>query len=152
MRGNDIVVSGNPRGVFLEGTLLDSSLPGTIMEMDPNTAFIGGEPGRIASAPGTAGEAVLMAVLINDNLDGLPATSGQATGTRCRLYVPISGEDCNVLVGEASGTGVSVTQGDRLMIAATGGQIVEATSTNGQWIAMETIHNTGAALTWCRRI
>lgn len=140
-RGNSIVVTAEPKGQFLEGTIADTSKPGTIMQVKAATAFKGGRPSYVAGAPGTDGKQVLPAVLLEDNLQGKTSSDAYVSGTRCRLYCPVAGEELNILVGEVAGTGNSYAIGDRLIIDAEDGILVPETGSPQatQFVALEAV-------------
>lgn len=152
-KGNEIVVTSNPKGMFLEGTIQDTSLPGTIMQIKAATKFVSGRPSWISANVGTNGKQALHAVLLPDNLQGKTTSDAYVSGTRCFLYVPISGEELNVLCG-ISGS-VTFAIGDRLMLYS-GSGILTADSGSPQqtsWVAMEAITVSSApGLVYCMRL
>lgn len=128
-RGNEIIVSANPRGVFLEGTINAALKPGTICQIDVSEGI--GNDGRFdweAYNADADGNRRLIAVLLPDHLRGKTATDAYASGDRCFLYVPVAGEELNCLVANLSGTAddhsfgdlLIVNDGDGLLIATTG--------------------------------
>jgi hypothetical protein len=125
-KGREIQVSSNPKGQFLEGVIGDTSLPGTIMQIQAGTAFVQGRPTYVAAAPGVAGNPLQIAVLLADDLQGFTVTTAYVIGTRCRLYCPLAGEEMNILCGQGGPT-QAFTVGQQLMIAATGGVLIPAT-------------------------
>lgn len=118
-KGNSIIVSGEPRGKFLEGKISGTSKPGTWMQIkasdgvDEATGRFTWEP----YAPGTNGHRKLVAILLPDSLQGKLATDAYVTGTRCFLYCPVPGEELNVLCDDVAGTGSAsdFTTGEELM-------------------------------------
>jgi hypothetical protein len=125
----NIVSQGNPRGVFLEGYVHGTPKPGTIMSIR-NVAPKGG---RLTWQPFTRsanGNRGLVAVLTEDHLQGKTANDAYANGDRCFLYVPLPGEEVNVLVSAAgTGTGDAVAIGTYLIVVNTTGLLVETTGT-----------------------
>lgn len=151
-KGNEIVLSGNPKGVFLEGTIDDTSKPGTIMQIKAGVAPVGGRHTWIAAAPGTDGEPAIIAILCADNFQGKLITDAYVAGTRCFMYCPIAGEEVNVLLGEVAGTGNTFTVGDGFILNATGGWLVPNTGTPGSvpFICLEpAVQVVASTLTWC---
>lgn len=130
-RGSEIIVSANPQGVFLEGTIYGTPKPGTVMQVKA-TALIGGRP--VWQVYDTAGDGYpgMVAVLLPDSLQGGLATTAYATGTHCFLYCPIAGEELNMLVADVSGTGTSGSEakaiGDILMVDDGTGKLVDDSS------------------------
>jgi hypothetical protein len=141
MKGNTIILSANPQGKFLEGVAGDTSKPGTIMQIQAGTVDASGRKTYIAAAPGTDGLDVQLAVMIEDDLQGFGVSQAAVVGTRIRLYVPISGEEMNILAGEIAGTGNSYTIGDKLIVDAESGILVPYAATPQAAVAeaMETL-------------
>lgn len=154
-RGNQIIVTADPKGVFDEGTIDDTSKPGTIMEVVPGSGLLGGRFHFRAAAVGTDGKCAQNMVLLEDNLQGKTITDAYVAGTRCRVYTPVSGEECNCLCGEVAGTGNTYTVGQRLIIDAEDGILVPETGTpqTTEWQVMEAVTQvTAPQLLWCRKL
>ena len=127
-KGNSIIVSAQPRGVFDEGYVSGTPKPGTIMERTPGTAEDG--TGRFeyrVFQPGTDGERRTIYVLLEDRLQGKLATEAYVTGDRCRVYCPAMGEDLNVLKGDVAGTGDDFTVGQMLIVDTGTGKVIGTT-------------------------
>ncbi len=123
--GNNILVTGEPKGNFLEGIISGTPSPGTAMEIVPATEPIGGRFTWRVYQPGTDGEQRIVAILLEDYLQGKLATSAYASGDRCQLYCPIPGDVMNILLADVAGTADTHAIGD-LVIPDTG---------TGLWIA-----------------
>lgn len=155
-RGNQIIVSSNPKGQFLEGIIDDTSLPGTIMEVTPLQAASAGGVFHFRASRRATGKGRLCAVLREDQLQGFLFNVAYVAGTRCFLYVPIAGEDVNVLVavvGTGTGAAGGVTVGEPLEVEPGGFLTVETGSPQSTpFMAMEALPDTtaGLQLTWCR--
>jgi hypothetical protein len=137
VKGNEIVLAGNPKGVFLEGIITDTSYPGTIMEMVPAVAA---QLGRFSWRASTVldGYPRLPAVLLTDDEQGFTAGTAYTANRRGRLYVPAAGEDLNVIVdvpGTGAGSGAE-TIGERLMIRNNGHLIVASAPTGGAYVSI----------------
>ncbi len=124
-QGNKIVVSANPKGRFLEGTVTGTPKPGQVMEIDWSEAKVNGrftwEPFGVTaeSSPkgvGDDGDRRIIAVLIPDYDQGRTATTAYTTGDRCFLYCPLPGEELNMLLEDVGGTGDDHALGDLLMV------------------------------------
>lgn len=140
-KGNEIIVSANPQGKFLEGIVSGTPKPGTMMEIVAGTAAVAGRFTWQVYQPGTDGDRRLVAILLPDSLQGKLATDAYVTGTRCFLYCPLPGEEMNILFGNAAGTADDIAIGD-LLIADTGtGKFVETTGSpeSEPFIALEAI-------------
>lgn len=138
MLGSKIVVASNPRGLFLEGTIDDTSMPGTAMQITPNTAFTGTEPHWEHYQPSADGDPRLSTILLPDDLQGQLYSTAYVANARCFLYCPLPGETMNILVLGAAGTGSADTWkiGDRLIPAHASGKFVrESTSSFQAWFA-----------------
>ncbi len=147
-RGTGIIVSSEPRGVFLEGVIDDSSKPGTQMEMVPNSTFVGGRPHWRASTRNDGAKGPVF-VLREDKSQGKTATDAYVSGTRCFLYAPVAGEQLNLLMSDVTGTGDLVTQGDIFM--TTQGGLIRANQggTSAPFQAMESLAQvSGSNLLW----
>ena len=90
--GNQIIVSDDPKGRFLEGTVSGTPKPGTVMEIKWTVAATNDddftwEPYGTTAASGAKGVAAdgnqrLIAVLDRDKLQGKAATTAYADGDR----------------------------------------------------------------------
>jgi hypothetical protein len=132
-QGSKIVTTPNPKGVFIEGTIIGTPSPGTLMQIDASGGISGNrldwEPFGSGPGVGADGEQRLIAVLDYDKNQGKLNTDAYVTGTYGQMYVPIAGETMNVLVS-ATGTATSdavaigdvfiINDGDGLLIATTG--------------------------------
>jgi hypothetical protein len=121
MKGAEILINGNqPNGRFLEGTVSGTPAPGTCMEVLPATEPVNGRFTYRACTSGSNGDSRPTTVLLEDALQGVtPDINGANTyvnGARCFLYVPVPGDELNMLVENISGTGDSHAIGDLLMI------------------------------------
>lgn len=132
-RGNEIIVSANPRGVFHEGRIAVGATPkpGTIMQIQ-TSAGIGGDGrftwelyNRAADGDRPFGP---LAILLHDSLRGKTSTDAYAAGDRCFLYTPVAGEEFNLLFLDVAGTAddhvfgeiVGPDDGTGKMVAVTG--------------------------------
>lgn len=143
---NAIILSSEPRGNIIEGVIVGTPKPGTLMQLQAGVEPDGG--GRhswVPYAPGTDGNRRPIAVLLPDNLQGGLITDAYVTGTRGKLYFPIPGDELNMLVANISGTSDAFAIGD-LLIADTGtGKLIATTGSpeSEPFQVMETV----AALT-----
>lgn len=142
MLGNEIVVAApEPRGIFLEGTIDDTSLPGTAMQITPAATFVGGEPHWQHYQPSADADPRLAAILLNDALQGQIYSTAYVVGARCFLYCPLPGEYINIAIAGQQGTGNAnvFTIGERFIPNhSTGLFSVTTTSSQIAWfMAME---------------
>lgn len=146
--GNNIILSSEPRGVFKEGYLTGALLPGTLLQLDVSETPIAGRHWWEAYAPGTDGEQRLVAVLLEDALQGKTAADAYVTGNRCFIYCPAPGEELNVRVSAAgTGTGNAIAIGAVLTVNTGDGLLIATTSTPEMepFVAMEAVSDVVAA-------
>lgn len=155
-RGNEIIVTAEPKGVFLEVIVVGTPKPGTCMVPVPDTAIdangkISMEPAGTTAASGARGmqadgDKIPIAVLLADDKQGKTATDAYVTGTRGMVYFPLMGEELNVLKLDVGGTGDDFVVGDPLMVDDGTGKVLLSTSTTSQtapesepFIALESV-------------
>jgi len=154
MKGNEIILSANPRGVEKEGIVYGTPKPGTVMQIKAATEPVGGRHTWEVYNASADGDQRIIAVLLPDQLQGKIATDAYVTGSRCFLYCPAMGEELNMLVSAAgTGTGDSVAIGD-LLIVDDGTGLLVATSSGEEsepFVVMETLTDVvaGGTLTHC---
>jgi len=157
-KGNGIIVSGEPKGVYKEGIVSGTPKPGTIMEMVPATADVNGHftwavYGTDTSSTGAVsadGDRAPIVVLLSDPTKG--PTTAYADGDNCFLYCPIMGEELNVLMQGSSGTEGSPCIGDKFIVDDGTGELILTTGTveAEPFIALEAVTEPAAdTLVWC---
>lgn len=123
-RGAAIVLNGAAHGFWEEGIVTDTSLPGTHMEIVPNTNPVGGRFSWRArsAANGAAGPTVILVNNWEEGQVAAPSTTPTANTGGHKLYWPLPGDELNALVAESAGTGTSGENliGDRLSINDSG--------------------------------
>jgi len=129
MRGSKILLTPYPAGRFSEATIQDTSLPGTIMQIQGSSVDTNGRPNVIAAAPGTDGLDVTPYLLLEDKMQGKGYSDNYVSGSRCFLYSLQPGDEFNARCGEVSGTGNSYNIGDNLEIDADSGLLVPYSAT-----------------------
>lgn len=149
MIGTRILLNGE--GAFgrrLEGTITDTSKPGTCMEMVPATAMKNGRLSwRAWSA--TTGDPRMVVVLLEDDFQGKLWSDAYIANTQCKLYVPLPGDELNMLIKDISGTGDTHAIGDRMVIdSASGKLIVQPTSANAAQFQLEEAEAAPTADSW----
>lgn len=156
-RGSTIIVASNPRGLFLEG-FVGSGLtpkPGQVMIPDHAVALKGGRHTFKYPAPGSDGThpAGPYAVVREDSYQGKTTSDAYAAGERVFLYVPVPGEELNLLLADVTGTGDDHTAGERLEVQNATGKFIALASTPDRAPAtlLETITDpTADTLAWCQ--
>lgn len=154
-RGNEIIVTANPKGNFLEGIIAsgETPKPGTILQIDPTVALAGGRHtfklyNRDADGNRPAGP---FAVLLPDHLQGKIATTAYAAGDHCFLYCPLPGDELNLLFNNVSGTADDVALGDLFIVDDSTGKIMVTTGSpeTEVAVALEALTDpTADALLW----
>lgn len=155
-RGNSIIVSANPRGVFMEGYIASgiTPKPGTILQIQSATALVGGRHTfelYNADADGARPKGPHY-VLLENSLFGKDATTAYAAGEMCRLYTPLPGEELNLLLADVGGTGDDHTKGEILIVDDTTGKLIATTGTPEAEVAqlLESFTDpTADQLAWC---
>lgn len=141
--GQEIIVSSEPKGIFLEGIIEGTPKPGTLMEVKPST-----EPRESGAGytfrvyqPGTNGERRPVMVLQPDFPQGKLATDAYVTGSWGKVYLPIMGELLNVLLKDISGTGDDFAIGAPLIAESGSGKLLATTGSpeSEPFIVMETV-------------
>lgn len=170
-RGTQIVVTSNPKGVFLEGIVSGTPFPGMVAELTPAVAPVGGRHTWRARSLASGAKGGVF-VFREDDLQGklgvgapqpgaVPFSGGTqpyagsglgdayVSGTRCFLYAPIMGEEMNVVRESAAGTADDVAIGDLFSVNNVG-KLIPTTSVSAPFQAMEVISDpTADYLLWC---
>jgi hypothetical protein len=140
-RGNEIIVSANPRGVFLEGIVSGTPKPGTCMQIKAATEMVNGRFTYEAYNRDADGNRYPIIVLLPDNLRGKLATEAYADGDRGFFYCPLPGEELNVLKLDVSGTADDFAIGQQLIVDDGTGKVLGTTGSPEAepFICLETI-------------
>lgn len=155
-RGNETIVSANPRGVFMEG-IIGAGLtpkPGTVMQIQAATALSGGRHTFElfnADADGGMPKGPIYVLRSND-LVGKTMTDAYAAGERAYLYTPVAGEELNMRLADIAGTGDDHTVGEMLIIDDTTGLLIATTGSpeSEPFQLLETVTDpTAETLAWC---
>jgi len=125
-RGRKILISAHPQGKFLEGTIYGTPKPGTCLSI--KTPFYEGGWHQWEPFTATSGHKRLVAVLLEDSLQGKTIDDAYVTGTRALIYVPQPGEELNMLISDVSGTGDSHAVLEQLMIETVTGKLIADSS------------------------
>lgn len=127
-RGNTIVIASNPQGKFLSGVVSGTPKPGTAMEIQ-TPFYRGNQHLWRAYQPGTDGDRRVVAVLIEDEEQGIGIDTAFVDGTQCRLYCPIPGEELNMLYKNVAGTADDVLALDMMILDSGTGKLIVTTGT-----------------------
>lgn len=130
-RGKEIIVSANPRGRFLEGQLATgiTPKPGTILQIkaqaiDANGRFTFELYNRSADGDRPIGP---LCILLDNYLEGDVETTAFADSAAVRCYVPIPGEEFNLLVADVAGTADDHAIGEQMMVDDGTGKLIATT-------------------------
>lgn len=155
-KGNEIIVSAEPMGRFLEGIISGTPSPGTVMQVKAATEPVNGRHTWEVYNAAADGNQRLIAVLLPDRLQGKLATDAYADGDRCFLYCPIAGEELNMLVTDVNtGTSDSFAIADILIVDDGTGKLIATTGTpeSEPFICLETYADPTSTQTdfllWC---
>ena len=114
---NVIVLSAAPAGRFLEGYISGTPKPGMLMQIKAGVAAIMGRLTWEIFNGAADAERCMIAILLEDNLQGKTTEDAYENGKRCRLYCPLMGDEVNVRVGApGTGTGNAITIGDKFLL------------------------------------
>jgi hypothetical protein len=131
-RGSDIIVTADPKGRWIEGKL-DIGItpkPGTILQIKASSGI--DNNGRFtfelynADADGGRPKGPWL-ILDMDSLRGINQTTAYAAGDAVRCYVPMPGEEFNLLLADISGTADDHTKGEMLIVDDTTGLLIATT-------------------------
>ncbi len=137
-RGSKIIITTDPKGVFLEGIIATAEKPGTICQI--TSAFSnGGRHTYGVYNPGTDGERRAIIVLLEDDNQGKVVTDAYTAGKRARFYVPQAGEELNILFHNQTGTADDVAVLDPMIVDTGTGKIHTTTGSpeSEPFIALE---------------
>lgn len=136
--GNRIVVQPDPRGHYEWGYVTGTPKPGTILQIDGTVARSNGKNtwvvyNRDADGNRPAGP---FAVLVEDLHFGRDADTAITSGDFCKMYIPLPGDELNLLFGNASGTADDVAVGGLLIVDDGTGKVVPTTGSPETEIAV----------------
>jgi hypothetical protein len=144
MRGNEILLSAEPKGRYVEGIISGTPLPGSLMEVVPGCTPVGG---RLTYRAYSGSKQPTNLILLPDHLEGATATTAYVSGSRGFMYTMLSGDEANLLVGQTAGTGAAVAIGDQLE-GEPGGLLIPLAGTgSASYTAQEAIADIGLAST-----
>jgi len=152
-RGNSILVSGDARrteGIIATG---ETPKPGTVLQIDPTVALVGGRHTWKIFDRGADGDRPVgpLAILDADWEQGKLATDAYAAGDRCWLFFPRAGDEFNCLLLDISGTGDDNSAGELLMVDDGTGKLIATTGTpeSEPFVLLETVTDpTADTLAW----
>jgi hypothetical protein len=154
-RGSKIVVNADAKGAYEWGYVTTAEKPGTILQIDPSTALKHGKHTWVVynrDADGNRPKGPF-AVLDFDPYQGRTADTAYAAGDFAKMYIPLPGDELNLLFGNVSGTADDIALGDLLIVVDGTGKVIETTGSpeTEVAVALEAISDPVAdQLLWCR--
>lgn len=155
-RRNEIIVTADPKGRFFEGFVAtgETFYPGMLVQMDPTVALVGGRHtckvyDRDADGDRPKGPFI---VVLSDMMQGKATSDSYAAGARFFGYIPLAGDELNLLYKNVTGTADDVAAGDIMEVDDATGKLIVSTSTPETEVAMalEAITDpTADTLLWC---
>ncbi len=130
-RGNRVVVSTDPKGRFVEG-IVGTGLtfkPGMCIERDLTVALAHGRWTWKYATPGTNGNRSKgpITIVTEDIKIGRTTSDAYTAGETFQAYVPLPGDEINVLLKDVAGTGDDHTIGELLMVETGSGKWLATT-------------------------
>lgn len=154
-RGSRIVVNADARGHYEWGYVTTAEKPGTILQIDPSVALKHGKHTWVVYNRDADGNRpkVPFAVLVENLYQGVEATTAITAGDFCKLYLPLPGDELNLLYLNQSGTADDVALGDILTVDDGTGKVLVTTGSpeTEVAVALEAITDpTADQLLWAR--
>lgn len=159
MRGTEIVVTDNPRGVFMEGYVKtgETHYPGMVVLRDASVALKAGRHTYKIYDETADGDQPSGAFWVVTHglgmLIGKQASDSIAAGERAQYYSPVAGEELNLLLKDIAGTGDDHALGEKLMVDTGTGKLIATTGSPETEVAqlLEAVTDpTADTLAWCQ--
>jgi hypothetical protein len=154
MKGSRVLITGEPKGRFLEGTISGTPLPGTIMQIKADTAIDGNGHFTFEAfnrdADGDNPQGPLFVLL--EKGEGYTYATAYANGDHGFLYCPLPADELNLLWAAAgTATTDSVAVGDLAIVNDGDGLLIDTTGSPEQepFMACEALTDVVAAGTMC---
>ena len=118
MSRGTIVVSENPRGRFIEGDLAPdvAPKPGQCVSLSLQSA----DRGKYELAGNGQGNSKELVIVCEDSLQGGTVDDAYTAGSRFRGYIPLPGDEVQILFDDIAGTGDVLEIGDGIYINSLG--------------------------------
>lgn len=143
-KGNNIIVSDDPKGRILQGYVDGTPLPGTIMQIKAATDPVGNRftfEAYNRDADGNRPQGPIM-VLLEDAISGKTKDDAYVDGDPCRVYCPLPGDMLNVRwSASGTGTGDAVAIGDLAIVNDGDGLLIDTTGSpeSEPFVALEAV-------------
>jgi hypothetical protein len=154
-RGNRIVVNPDADGAYEWGFITTAEKPGTVLQINPSVALKSGKHTWIVYTRDADGDHPKgpFAILVEDLFQARDATTAVTAGDFAKMYIPLPGDELNLLYKNVAGTADDVAAGDILTVDSGTGkvQVSSATPETEVAVALEAIVDpTADQLLWCR--
>lgn len=131
-KGNEIVVSNLRRGLDISGYVkagVTTLKPGMCMEIDWTVAEVNGlHTFKLYTADADGGRPKGPLIICDiDHLQGKTTSDTYAAGSLAKGYIPVAGDQLNILMLDIAGTGDDHTIGDVLIPDSTTGKFIITT-------------------------
>lgn len=154
--GNKVIINPEPHGRFVEYIVAagETHYPGMIVQIQAATATINGVfTGEIYNADADGGRPKGPFIVVTENdLIGKSISDSYAAGERAFGYVPLPGDELNLLLLNIAGTADDHTKGEVLIVDDTTGKLIATTGSPETEVAMllETVTDpTADTSAWC---
>ena len=141
MLGNKVNITGTPIGHGFEGIVSGTPKPGTVMQLAAATEPVQGDYTWEVFNADADGDRRLIAILLERG-EGYTWETAYETGHKAFLYIPLPGDEFNMLV-RAAGTATSDAQaiGDLYIVDDATGLLVATTGDpeSEPFVCMETL-------------
>lgn len=137
MKGNRILVTSKPRGVFEYVYVVGTPKPGTCMEIEPAVEPVAGVfsyavYGTQAASSGqyvaADGDKKAIAILVEKDDEGKTFDDAYVDGNLGKIYWPAMGEQFNMRMEDVAGTGDTQVIGEEFMVDNGTGKLISADS------------------------
>jgi len=139
----NIVVSPQPRGRFLECQMAsgETAYPGMCIQIVPGAALVDNRPTYRLADIAADGELSEIIIVCEDDLQGVNVDTAYAAAARVKAYIPLPGDELQVLFNNVSGTADDVAIGDKVIVDDDTGKFNVTTGTpeDEPFIALEAI-------------
>lgn len=134
-KGSLILINGSePKGRFRSGIISGTPKPGQQMQIKAATEPVNGL--FTFEAVDAASPNQTPFILLEDEQQGCTASTAYVSGTVCRVYTPLPGDELNLLFANVAGTGDTFAIGDKAVVNNVG-KFVEDTGTPYHKVTVE---------------
>ena len=128
-RGNQILITVEAKGRFIEGEIQGALQPGIAMQIDVSEPIVGGRYVWEAYNRDVDAQQGLVCILLEDRHQGKLMTDAYVDGDRCSMYCPLPGDEMNILLQDVGGTADDHPVGEYVIIDDGTGTFLVTTGT-----------------------